>query len=275
MSIFQSELKQQKLVSWVAKLATLVVSAPATISVAKRAYADVEGTAQVIVISACVVLVEFAFLWMWLKVESSKANANKDEQIQQGYVAGVWVMYGILLLAGFLHGEGMLTLLFRGSMGLLIFIATRDRLLLAKAKIEEQFANGVYQNKQLISKQRKANETVANKMIDKSKKLQLKLIDKDVENNLAKLAESSVLALVAKYELTLPKISSSKSVDGPLDTEFYTVRPIDDQYEITCSKCGTSSLWPSRVQAVRSGNAHSKAHKNGNGHHKAKLIVGS
>ena len=273
MSILNSEVKQQKLVGMIAKLAIMIVSAPATISIAKKAYADVEGIAQVVVVAACVMLVEAAFLWFWIKVNGVKSNVSRDEQTQSGAIAGVWIMYFVLLLVGVLHGEGMLALIFRASMGLLIFMDTRDKLLLTKAKIEERFANGEYFNRKLVSTQRKADEEVALKRIRKDKDIRLDMIKQDADGLLVKQAASSFQAMLNEHELTIPKASVSKSVDGPLETAFYVIKPVDDSYELQCRHCDYVTLWPSRMQAARSGNAHSKMHKNGHRKFVAKEFV--
>lgn len=272
MNILQSEAKQQKLVSWVAKIATLIVSAPATISVANQAYPEVEGFAKILVVGACVVLVEFAFLWFWLRVESNKANANKNESMQRGYVAGAWFMYAILLLAGLLHGEGAVAFLFRASMGFLLFVATRDRLLLTKAKLEDKFASGEYTSSKLLAAQRRADEQVAMQQIKKDKKLRLQLIEQDPEGHLERLAESNVFALLAEKQQNVPRIVESKAVEGPMETESYAIDMLGDEYEMRCKYCEHITIWPTRTQAARSGNAHSKMHKNGNGHKKVRLL---
>lgn len=266
MNIFRSEVQFQKFINWTAKLATLVVSAPATIAVAKRAYSDVSGLAQLIVIGACVVLVEFSFLFFWVKLEASRTNASKDEQLQSGYMLGAWVMYSVLLYAGFLHGEGWLTLLFRASMGLLLFIASRDRLILTKAKIEEMIANGDYRNRRLLSAKTKADERVAMKRIQKDLKLRLNLIDKDTSGILSKQAEQNVFALLAEEEKSIPKIAKQyKRNSHMMENDFYRIEPIDDQFQVSCKMCDFYTLKGTRKAAALSGNSHQRKHSH-NGH---------
>lgn len=274
MNIFKSEVQLQKFINWTTKVAMLIVSSPATIALAKRAYADVEGWAQLIVIGACVVLVEFSFLFFWVKLESSsRGNVAKDEQLQSGYMLGAWLMYGILLYAGILHGEGWLTFVFRASMGLLLLIASRDKLVLTKAKIEEMISNGDYQNRKLMSKRRKAEEVVQRRLLEKSKDLQLNLIRFDAEGYIAKQAEQNVLALFAKEEQMIPKtISKYKRNANMMENDFYRIEPIDDQFQVSCKMCEYHTLKGSRKAAALSGNSHQRKHSH-NGHKKVKMIA--
>ena len=61
---------------------------------------------------------------------------------------------------------------------------------------------------------------------------------------------------------TVLKSPNNKPVEGPLETAFYSIELVDDNYELQCKHCNYVTLWPSRMQAARSGNAHSKMHKN-------------
>lgn len=272
MSIFTSEVKQQKFVGWLAKAATIVVSAPATISVAKQAYADVAEPMQSIVIAACVMLVECAFVFFWLKTEGSKTNLQKDAQLQQGYVFGAWFMFGVLLYAGFLHGEGLLTFLFRASMGLLLFISTRDRLVQTKIKLEEQFAKGEYKSHKLVNAQRRADEQVEMEQIKRNKQMRLELIRKDPNGTLQNQAQRSVGTLLQKQEQMLPKVTKKRSKTGPMETDDYKITKIDDQFEVSCKHCDFHMLKDRRKNAALAGNSHQKIHSNGNGHKKILLF---
>ncbi len=265
MSIFRSEIQFQKFINWVGKIATLIVSAPATISVARRAYPDVTGVVQWVVIGACVVLVEAAFVYFWIRVETRTGNIVKDEQLQAGSVLGCWLMYGVLLYAGILHGEGFLTLLFRASIGLLLFIATRDRLVQTKVKIGEMIANGSYHNDKVSKKQRQADERVALARIEKDLKLRLSLIQNDSDGVIERLAKENVAAMMSVQEQSIPKIIKPKSIkrSNMLENDYYRIEPIDDEFQVSCKMCKFTALKPSRKVAALAGNSHQRMHTNG------------
>jgi hypothetical protein len=271
MNIFRSEVKFQKFINWLVKGATLIVSAPATIAVAKKAYSDVTGIAQIVVIAACVVLVEASFIYFWIRVEQKSTNVSKDEQLQMTNVLGCWVMYGVLLYAGFLHNEGMMTLLFRASIGLLLFIATRDRLVQTKVRIEEMVANGDYRNRRIQSAQGKSKEKVALARIKKDFELQMSLVKNDPDGMLAKQAEEGVYVMLVEHEQSIPKISkpSVKRSGEMMENEYYKISSIDDQFEVSCLRCSFHMLKPTRKAAALSGNSHQRVHTipNHNGYH--------
>ena len=272
MNIFRSEIRFQKFINTVAKIATLIVSAPATISVARRAYPDVVGPAQWIVIGACVTLVEAAFVYFWIRVETRTGNVSKDEQLQAGSVLGCWLMYGVLLYAGILHGEGFLTFLFRASIGLLLFIATRDRLVQTKVKVEEMIAAGDYRNRKVDRAQRKADEKIGLARVRKDCQLRLDLIQKDTSGHLSKLAEGNVFAMLSIHEQNIPKVirPTIKRNSNMMENDYYKIEPIDDEFQVQCKVCGFSALKPSRKIAALSGNSHQRIHTNG---HKHNLVL--
>lgn len=277
MSIFRSETKLKKLANWVAKIATLIVSAPATVSVAKQAYADVPGIAQWLVIGACVVLVEAAFVYFWLRVEFRSSNITKDAQLQASDVLGCWVMYGVLLYAGVLHGEGFFTLLFRASIGLLLFVATRDRLVATKAKLEEMVANGNQSSKKIERLKRKANERIESAIIKKDETLRKQLIEADEDLLLSRIAKEKIFANLSIQAQEIPEVpqykKKRKTGEKLMETENYKISQIDDQFEVSCKMCDYHTLKPTRKQAVLSGNSHYRVHTNGNGHKHVRLFA--
>jgi len=103
-----------KWLSWTIKIASVIVTVPATLSVARRLFVDVRGDWRWLVQAAAVVLVEGVFLSSWIMLEQDKsaefAYKVRHALTAIGLYAGLWV----LALA---HGEGAGGLVFRLALG--------------------------------------------------------------------------------------------------------------------------------------------------------------
>lgn len=172
----------RKIVLWVAKIAILVLSAPATISVVGAAYHDMPklfgfvGTLWIIQLAA-VVTVESAFLFFFQLVEDRTNLQHREEEEQNVYVYCAWAMYAVLLVIGLIHGEGVAALLVRFSMGLLLFVATNDKLAAMRRKIELDRSKGKKESRKVIQKRNKAEEKIMIALIERSAKEQIQAID--------------------------------------------------------------------------------------------------
>lgn len=172
----------RKVVLWVAKIAILVLSAPATISVVGEAYHDMPklfgfvDTLWIIQLAA-VVTVESAFLFFFQLVEDRTNLQHREEEEQNAYVYCAWAMYLVLLIIGLIHGEGVAALLVRFSMGLLLFVATNDKLAALRRKIEQDQAKGKKESRKVIQKRNKAEEKIMIALIERSAKEQIQAID--------------------------------------------------------------------------------------------------
>lgn len=175
-----------KVVLWAAKIGILIISAPATIGIVDMIY-DESGKEVILfgfdmlwlIKLAALVMIEGAFLYFWQLVQNLKNLQNRDEDEQTVYVICAWMMYGVLLVVGFLHGEGLITLVLRFAMGLLLFVSTNDKLTAMRRKVETERGKGKKDTNKIRRKRAKAEEDIQVALIERSKREQLLLIKQD------------------------------------------------------------------------------------------------
>lgn len=168
----------KKIVLWVAKIATLVISAPATVDVVQDAYRDkpVHPIVLFFVLLAALMLVEGAFLYFWQQVEDQTNLRNREEREQNTYVMAAWSMYLLLLFIGILHGEGAVALILRFTMGLLLYVTTNDKLSAMRKKFDDERTKGTRKTRKERRKEAQAEEDISIALIDARKKQQIAAI---------------------------------------------------------------------------------------------------
>jgi hypothetical protein len=175
----------RKAVLWAAKIAILIISAPATLGVVSNIYAS--GKVEPVILLgvdflwvvklAVLVMVEGAFLYFWQLVEDNRSLQTREESEQNTYIISAWLMYAILLGVGLLHGEGFGSLIFRFAMGLLMFTATNDKLQAMRKKYELERASGKRKSRKVRRAEATAEETLALYIIGKNIEKQKEAVD--------------------------------------------------------------------------------------------------
>lgn len=210
-----TDTKLRKIVLWIAKIATLIISAPATIGLVDTAYKD-KGVSLFVVLLvkvASLLVVEGAFLYFWQLVEDTKSLQNKEEREQNVYVLSAWSMYVLLLVVGLLHGEGAAALIIRFAMGLLLFVATNDKLAAMQKKYEEERIKGKRKTRKERRKESQAEESISLALIEARKKAQIAAIN----NKSDLLDQVSQEVIIKRILLGLP--AGDEVVEGELVEE--------------------------------------------------------
>lgn len=194
-----TDAKLRKIVAWVAKIAILIISAPATVSMISRYYHTNSPVVLVLVQVAGLVVIEAAFLYFWQLVEDAKSLQTREEGEQNVYVIAAWLMFGVLGLVGILHGEGVGFLVLRFSTGLLLFVSTNDKLAAMNRKLETDRSSGKRKSRKVRRAEQKARQDVDLHLIESKKKEQISAIDQS----------QIVLANVARQDIYHRILASS------------------------------------------------------------------
>lgn len=119
-------------ISWVIKLATVVVNAPATYGLAFAAFATI-GDGQVLPIPirilvsfSAVVLLEGILLQSWARLDAERLKSVPDPSEEFRHAFKAVAMYFALLAVAFLHGEGLAGIIFRLAFGIQLGISAWD-----------------------------------------------------------------------------------------------------------------------------------------------------
>ncbi len=115
------------------KIAGLIITAPVTWLVAGRVFADIEIVAlRYIMQAAAVGLVELVFLSNWLLLEHDK---NAPTEIKTRYALTAACLYFGLWVLALSHGEGLIGVIFRASLGAALIGSGWDTYILAWQKV--------------------------------------------------------------------------------------------------------------------------------------------
>lgn len=282
MKIFSSESTQQKLIGFLTKLATLIISTPATISLATRAYPELNSYPlwQMLVVVACVLLVECAFLFFWLRVDSYRINVNQDSRHHVFNILASWIMYGVLLGVGLAHGEGMLALVFRASMGLMLLFSTYERLVTLRKQWDESVISGTAYERRLRAHRNRLDYNTRRFLLTQASRQARKSIQRNDGQVLTRHTATTLHRVLGRIsggsdrgegELSDRQVRHHPAiaqVEGqavvPLEETFEVVYRDDGQIEIRCLVCRDwSRIKDTRLSALRAGASHAKVHSNG------------
>jgi hypothetical protein len=109
--------KIQRTLDWMVKVATVVITIPATLQVAGEAFAAVPSWGRWILQIAAVTAVDATWLLAWFALDQRKSDAASDKL---GNALIVAVMYAATLAIAIQHGEGAAGIVFRLAIGLAV-----------------------------------------------------------------------------------------------------------------------------------------------------------
>lgn len=266
-----TETQVEKLVLWLAKGATLVVSAPATLYVVSLYYKSDIKLVQILVQFAALLLIEGAFLYSWQRLENKKKN-NQDSEDIKPYVIGAWFMYAMLLGMGIVHGEGPAALFMRASIGLLLYYGTRDTLNKMTKREDQSLIAGDKLSRKAIKAAKEANEEIQLAVIHADKEARLEALNESTDL-VADVAATKVLSLlqnsgmrikVQQNVANLQQISISAKYDNlkgeHFENDMYTVTRNGTGFYANCKVCGKQEHRETYISAVRFGAAHCRNH---------------
>jgi hypothetical protein len=300
-----TEAKLRKIILWISKIAILVISAPATLGVVDQAYrgkvVQILGLDLLWLIKIAVLaMVEGAFLYFWQLVEDNKSLQTKEEQEQNTYILAAWSMYGVLLFVGILHGEGAASLVFRFAMGLLMYVATNDKLAAMRRKYQTEQASGKRKSRKVRQAEAKAEEEISLHLISANKGKQIAAIDSQ-ENLMITVSEVSAkkrILLLNKVEIVDGEVIEIKSLPAGqpvtnteeentnqeekkeetttkpeqteqevIETDCYVITSQENGFLVSCKLCSYSVLKTNvpgkdtKLSAIRAASRHCGMHK--------------
>lgn len=137
---------------WLIKGAAVCLTAPATLAVASTLYSDFGIWSNVTAVSA-LVLVEGALLLGWHLLDTQGKAATSG---QRGlYAALVVVAYVVLWAVALAHGEGLVGIAFRGTLGVLIVYSLAEAGILAGLRQDSAVRRDVSNDRKVRKHQRK------------------------------------------------------------------------------------------------------------------------
>lgn len=132
----------QHIIDWVIKLATMVITIPATWTVASLVYdSRLDGFPLLLVKIAAVSVVDLVFLASIWIIEGRKGISDSEKIVNATIV---WVLYFMLLFIAFENGEGLQGIIFRVAIAIYLARITQSTLAASfrRSEKEEQAGEG-------------------------------------------------------------------------------------------------------------------------------------
>lgn len=199
------------------KIAGLIITAPVTWLVAGRVFADIEIVALRYVMQAAAVgLVEFVFLSNWLLLEHDK---NAPTEIKTRYALTAASLYVGLWVLALSHGEGLIGMIFRASLGAALVGSGWDTYVLAWQKVMARADRDIKSLPKVRRHALKRQEELALMEIDAQHKVSTARLELQTSVSLSAVkleAERCQQAVASEHRQQLEKVSQTEGFPYPL-----------------------------------------------------------
>jgi hypothetical protein len=173
----------EKILKNVLKVASVLLTSPATLEVAGGLYPD-QWAYRIIVSVAALLLVEGALLLGWYMLDNNKKATNAQRWL---YAALAGVAYVGLWIVAVSHGEGAAGIVFRSTIGVLLGYSVFESGILADVKLRQAVEKDINKHRRIRKAQEKADIEVALAGINSSKSLRLESLNMETARSQQRL----------------------------------------------------------------------------------------
>lgn len=245
----------------VIKAAAVGLTLPATIIVAGELYTDPLYSLMAQIAGA--VLIEGTLLLGWYKLDTSEKASMEQRRL---YALLAVVAYFVLWIIALVHGEGLVGIAFRSTLGAALYYSVRESGLLAELRLQRAADRNIASHRKVKRYRERAEIRVARLEIDRWERDEVQVIMPGYKRrNLFTLLES----------LATPKAQAPKQLPAPSarppfrldDTNLQLIELWSADPHLSNAKAGEAvKLSGERVrQRLLELQAAGVVHKNGNG----------
>ena len=203
----------EKILRYGIKIAAVMLTAPATIEVAGSLYPD-QLVWRLMVQAGGLVLVEGALLLGWHMLDT-ETKATSGQRGLYAVLAGV--AYFVLWVIAWFHGEGVVGIAFRATLGVLLGYSVFESGLLANISFKRQVERDITKHWRVKGHRQKAEVKIAKLEVNNWEALEVKRLTLELERGQKSLESQHIEALAVtvdqRSDLSTPKRNDIEAIN--------------------------------------------------------------